>query len=143
MISAIVEPPLLDWMLVRTFVRMSFAGPGATDPRLSSRGWVAEGPITPSTETSASSIGNSERIPKYVSAAAQVVSLSSPNCLNVRLRIVGQESLGMSVGCSGESSRAPPPLGERVRLDAAWAMGPRYPQPPYSTTTGCTGAPVP
>src|SRR3954469_8784326 len=102
MMSATVEPPLLDCRLVRTFVRMSLAGPGATVARLSIRGWMADGPMTPSTETSASSIGNSERMPKYVSAAAHVVSLSSPNCLNVRFRIVGQESLGMSVGESGE-----------------------------------------
>ena len=64
MISATVEPPLLDSRLVRTFVRMSLAGPGATLERLSSSGCVADGPITPSTETSASSIGNSESTPK-------------------------------------------------------------------------------
>src|SRR3954465_4212650 len=100
MISAIVEPLLLDCRLVRTFGRISLAGPGATEERLSSSGWVADGPITPSTETSASSIGNSESTPKYVSAAAQVVSLSSPNCLNARLRIGPQDSLGRSVGLS-------------------------------------------
>ena len=64
MISATVEPPWLDSRLVRTLVRMSFAGPGATLDRLSSSGWVADGPITPSTDTSASSIGNSESTPK-------------------------------------------------------------------------------
>src|SRR3954452_2526354 len=100
MIRAIVEPLLLDCRLVRTLVRMSLAGPGATALRLSIKGCVADGPITPSTETSASSIGNSESTPKYVSAAAQVVSLSSPNCLNVRLRIGHQDSLGRSVGLS-------------------------------------------
>src|SRR3954452_3113596 len=137
MISATVEPPLLFSRLLRTLVRMSLAGPGATELRLSSSGWVAEGPITPSTETSASSIGNSERIPKYVSAAAQVVSWSSPNCLNVRLRIVGQESLGMSVGWSGASLSRPkrvrspsPSFGVSVRA-AARAILSLYPDPPH------------
>ena len=64
MISAIVEPPWLASRLVRTLVRMSLAGPGATVLRLSSSGCVADGPITPSTDTSASSIGNSDRTPK-------------------------------------------------------------------------------
>src|SRR5689334_4295182 len=105
MINATVDPPWLDSRLVRTLVRMSLAGPGARPERLSSNGWVADGPITPSTDTSASSIGNSERTPKYVSAAAHVVSWSSPNCLNVRLRIDGQASFGRSVGWSGLSSR--------------------------------------
>ena len=64
MISATVEPPWLDSRLVRTFVRMSFAGPGATEPSWSSSGCVADGPITPSTETSARIIGNSDSTPK-------------------------------------------------------------------------------
>ncbi len=64
MISATVEPPWLDSRLVRTLVRISLAGPGATVLSWSSSGCVAEGPITPSTETSASIIGNSERTPK-------------------------------------------------------------------------------
>src|SRR3954466_7638980 len=98
MISATVEPPWLDSRLVRTLVRMSLAGPGATELRLSSSGCVADGPITPSTETSASIIGNSESTPKYVSAAAHVVNWSSLNCLSVRLRIDGQDCFGRSVG---------------------------------------------
>ena len=64
MISATSDPPWFCSRLVRTLVRMSFAGPGATVLRLSSSGCVADGPITPSTDTSASSIGNSERMPK-------------------------------------------------------------------------------
>ena len=38
-------------------VKMSFAGPGATLPRLSISGWVADSPISPSTETSTISAG--------------------------------------------------------------------------------------
>jgi len=36
---------------------MSFAGPGAIELRLSRIGWVADWPKSPSSETSASSIG--------------------------------------------------------------------------------------
>ena len=64
MISATVEPPWFCSRLVRTLVRMSLAGPGATVPSWSSSGWVADGPITPRTDTSARIIGNSDSTPK-------------------------------------------------------------------------------
>ncbi len=38
-------------------VKISFAGPGATLPRLSISGWVADSPIRPSTDTSTISAG--------------------------------------------------------------------------------------
>ena len=49
--------PWLPWMFLIALVKMSFAGPGATLPRLSIRGWVAESPISPSTETITISAG--------------------------------------------------------------------------------------
>ncbi len=49
--------PWLPWMSLIALVKMSFAGPGATLLRLSSRGSVAESPISPSTETITISAG--------------------------------------------------------------------------------------
>ena len=45
------------------FVKMSFAGPGATCPRLSIRVCVVPVPIRPSSETSARIAGKIARIP--------------------------------------------------------------------------------
>jgi hypothetical protein len=44
-------------MPVIAFVKISCAGPGATSPRLSSSGCVADSPISPSSETSTISAG--------------------------------------------------------------------------------------
>ena len=44
-------------------VNISFAGPGATAPRLSDRAWVAELPITPSIDTSTSNAGKIDSTP--------------------------------------------------------------------------------
>ena len=44
-------------------LKISWAGPGATSPRLSISGWVAESPIRPSTDTSTSSAGKIARMP--------------------------------------------------------------------------------
>ena len=44
-------------MLVIAFLKIVWAGPGATAPRFSSSGWVTELPIRPSTETITISIG--------------------------------------------------------------------------------------
>jgi hypothetical protein len=58
--------PAAPWLFCRfliAFVKMSLAGPGATLPRLSISGWVAEWPTSPRIETSASSAGKIARIP--------------------------------------------------------------------------------
>ena len=59
--------PAAPWLCLQVrdarCVRMSLAGPGATELRLSSSGWVADWPISPSTETSASSIGKIDSTP--------------------------------------------------------------------------------
>ena len=44
-------------------VMICFAGPGATTPRLSISGWVADLPISPRIEISARRAGKIERIP--------------------------------------------------------------------------------
>jgi len=44
-------------------VKISFAGPGATFPRLSISGWVAELPTSPSTDTSTISAGKMASTP--------------------------------------------------------------------------------
>jgi hypothetical protein len=62
MISASVDAPCADSRPLSAWVRMSFAGPGATVERLSISGCVADGPITPRIETSASSAGKIERM---------------------------------------------------------------------------------
>ncbi len=58
--------PAAPWLPCRfssAFVRISCAGPGATSPRLSISGCVADSPISPSTETSTSRAGKIARTP--------------------------------------------------------------------------------
>ena len=55
-------------------LRISCAGPGATFSRFLSSSSVADRPIRPRIDTTTSSAGKIERIPKYVSAAAQTGS---------------------------------------------------------------------
>jgi hypothetical protein len=60
--STPAAPPLF-WRFWIALVTICLAGPGATAPRLSISGCVADGPISPNTATSASRAGKIDRIP--------------------------------------------------------------------------------
>jgi hypothetical protein len=53
MMKAIPAAPLLFWRFLIALVNMSFAGPGATLPRLSIRDWVVPLPSSPRIDTRA------------------------------------------------------------------------------------------
>ena len=57
------EVPRLRWMFSIALVKMLFAGPGATLPRFSISGCVAECPIKPRIETSAIKAGKIAKTP--------------------------------------------------------------------------------
>ena len=55
--------PWLPWRFSIALVKISLPGPGATLPRLSISGWVADSPISPRIETSTISAGKIDRMP--------------------------------------------------------------------------------
>lgn len=62
--TAMTDPtPALPWSWCAASVMTSRAEPGASFRRLSRTRWVADSPAMPSSETSTSSAGNSDRTP--------------------------------------------------------------------------------